>query len=341
MSVIRLKEVAAEAGVSVSTASSALRGLHIVKPETRERVETAARKLGYHKNSAAAVLSSLQTRDHRKAILIAWLSAKDAPSAVSRAGACSAAEKAGVRIDFCDVESPASLQSTLRILEARGCDGIVLGRGMSPVVNGVDWTGFSVVSTEESLFEKGIDVVCSSLFRSTIDILRQVKQAGYRRIGICLREHDFQHPDDETRLGAAMAFQACDLQASERVPLQRLSFSQPDSGPALVDWVKKNSPDVVVGFSDVDLWHLQSGGFSVPKDLAYVALHVSPSNRGMLAGYQENRSVYPQYAVQILLEKIRHGVRGLSGYAKQTLVLPPIFEGASCPALHPRSRITE
>jgi hypothetical protein len=176
-------------------------------------------------------------------------------------------------------------------------------------------------------------VVRSSLFRSTLDILRQVKKAGYGRIGVCLREHEPQHPDDEARLGAAVAFQTYDLKRAEHVPLKRILFGDPNPVGEIALWVERYQPDVVVGFSNVELHHLRAGGFSIPEDLSYVALHVNISDRGAMAGYQENLEVYPKYAVQILLEKIRHGIRGLSDHPQQTLVLPPLLEGASCPLL--------
>jgi hypothetical protein len=119
--------------------------------------------------------------------------------------------------------------------------------------------------------------------------------------------------------------------------MKRISFSHASPERLLIDWVRKHTPDVVLSFSGAELWYLQDDGFSVPDDLAYVALHVKLTERGLLAGYQENLEVYPKYAVQILLEKIRHGIRGLSNHPKQTLVLPPLFPGASCPHLQPRN----
>src|SRR5581483_10580897 len=55
----RLADVAAEAGVSLSTASRALHASELVKPATRRRVEAAARRLGYEPNRIAR---SLRTR---------------------------------------------------------------------------------------------------------------------------------------------------------------------------------------------------------------------------------------------------------------------------------------
>lgn len=55
---VTLKEVAEAAGVSPSTASAALRGMDIVKPQTRERVAETAERLQYRANLSARALRS-------------------------------------------------------------------------------------------------------------------------------------------------------------------------------------------------------------------------------------------------------------------------------------------
>jgi LacI family gluconate utilization system Gnt-I transcriptional repressor len=59
---IRLAEVARLAGVSVMTASRALRTPGLVAPETRARIEEAAEALGYVPNLVAGALASARTR---------------------------------------------------------------------------------------------------------------------------------------------------------------------------------------------------------------------------------------------------------------------------------------
>ena len=72
---VSIKDVAREAGVSVTTVSHALNGKGRLNPETRERVREVARKLGYSPNPAArslvsgrtgliAVMASLPTEPH-------------------------------------------------------------------------------------------------------------------------------------------------------------------------------------------------------------------------------------------------------------------------------------
>ena len=58
---IKLKDVAAAAGVSVITASRALRTPDIVSEKVRLRVEEAVNALGYTPNQAARALASATT----------------------------------------------------------------------------------------------------------------------------------------------------------------------------------------------------------------------------------------------------------------------------------------
>ena len=52
-----ISEVAAEAGVAISTASKALNGTRAISPETVKRIDEAARRLGYRPNRAAQLLA--------------------------------------------------------------------------------------------------------------------------------------------------------------------------------------------------------------------------------------------------------------------------------------------
>ncbi|MCZ0962540.1 LacI family DNA-binding transcriptional regulator [Paracoccus benzoatiresistens] len=56
MAAVTIKDVAAEAGVSIATVSNAFSGRKFVSPEVVRRVEEAARTLGYQKNIAASQL---------------------------------------------------------------------------------------------------------------------------------------------------------------------------------------------------------------------------------------------------------------------------------------------
>lgn len=57
MSKVKISEVAAEAGVAISTASKALNGTGAISPDTVKRIEAAAERLGYKPNRAAQFLA--------------------------------------------------------------------------------------------------------------------------------------------------------------------------------------------------------------------------------------------------------------------------------------------
>ncbi len=54
---VKLCEVAAQAGISLGTASTALNGRASVKASTRRQVERVAAELGYRKDASAVVLT--------------------------------------------------------------------------------------------------------------------------------------------------------------------------------------------------------------------------------------------------------------------------------------------
>ena len=59
---VRLKDIAARAGVSIMTVSKALRDERDVSPTTRERIQKLARQMGYVPDSAAQGLRAISAR---------------------------------------------------------------------------------------------------------------------------------------------------------------------------------------------------------------------------------------------------------------------------------------
>jgi len=340
MSSIRLKDVAAEAGVSLATASLALRGVSSVKESTRAKVVATAQKLGYRPDAAAAILASRRERTSHRTVSMAWLTAHspewkqrfplETDSAVL---AAAEADRLGLRFEHCNAERKADVVPIIHELDARGCNGIVLDFRIFLDVPPALWNRFAVVSTMEDQLREGVDVVCSNPFRSTIGLLRRIRQAGYKRIGICLRDHTPFIFADEMRHGAASTFQTYDLSRTERIPLLRIPVESSDTGGRLAAWVEKNRPDVVMGSSEYEMTLLEKQGFRISDDFAYAALHVEKRNLGSLAGRQYNPEVVSAYAVQMLMEKMRSGLCGLSAHPREVGVVPPILAGTSCPGL--------
>lgn len=338
MAHIRLKEVAAEAGVSISTAAAALRGESIVAPPTRKRVEKAAKKLRYRKNSAAAALSSLENRKSQKAVSVVWLTAipdiEKAPHQQVRTSirwARETAEELGLLFEDRNISSRAEGRRILKELENRGVDGIIWSRCQIAPFPKLPKNRFCVVSTDQTSLQEGFDVVRRNYFRCTLNLLIRIQKMGYRRIGICLREHTPIHPDDEARYGASETFRKLYVHQKDRIPILRLAYGKPREAEILNTWRKKYHPEVIVSSNREEMNLLERSGLKIPKDLSYVAFHVRKKEQGLLAGLQINAELIPVYAVRALVEKIQHGKRAGSTAPRETVISPPYLPGSSCP----------
>jgi LacI family transcriptional regulator, galactose operon repressor len=118
-----LAQVAAAAGVSLSTASRALRPDSSVQESTRRRVRAAARRLGYEPNRLAR---SLRTRASSFAgVIVPDIGVGFYARAVK--GAQDALERAGYEVILMNTERQASREAAaLRTLLAHRVDGVLL-----------------------------------------------------------------------------------------------------------------------------------------------------------------------------------------------------------------------
>lgn len=336
MASITIKEVASAAGVSFSTAAAALRGDGWVKASTRERVRLAAEQLGYTRSTYAAMLSSTATAQERRINpAVGWLTAFDQPgeTVASMAGRLRQARAEAVRRGWffhqADVKSEAELVRVAREWRAIGVDAVVLGftRPLNrPML--FPWEEFVTISTETIRLEEGFDVVRPAHFRSVLELLREMRGRGYRRIGIWLREHKERVIDDDVRLGACTAFQSHDQKASERIPMLRTDFAA--SLDPLERWLRRHRPEAVMASLGSDIRLIEQAGLQVPRDLGFAALHVGNAAT-RITGVMERSLLAPDAAFEFLEQKLRSGVRGLSSAPKEVIYHTPIVEGRTLP----------
>ena len=125
-----IRDVAADAGVSIGTASKALNGQGRLRPETRERVAEAARRLGFAPNPLAQALLAgrtytvgmITTDSFGRFSIPVMLGAEDALGA------------GRISVFMCDTrDDPERERRYLEMLSGRRVDGlIVTGRRIEP-----------------------------------------------------------------------------------------------------------------------------------------------------------------------------------------------------------------
>src|ERR1700761_4999017 len=125
-----IRDVAADAGVSIGTASKALNGQGRLRPETRERVAEAARRLGFAPNPLAQALLAgrtytvgmITTESFGRFSIPVLLGAEAAPGGGQ------------ISVFMCDPgDDPERERRYVEMLPARRVDGlIVTGRRIEP-----------------------------------------------------------------------------------------------------------------------------------------------------------------------------------------------------------------
>jgi DNA-binding LacI/PurR family transcriptional regulator len=338
-----VKDVAIKARVSMSTAAAAIRGDASVKPVTAEKVLKVAEQMGYRRNSAAAAMASMNVRNRQKMAKIviltgyeeAFLEMRENNSALLAVKhAADEAMRLGIRCESVNIGQPENLKKTLQRLEKEGSDGIILGTCRFPLPDLPEWKRFSLISTQESPDREHIDVVRVSQFRTTLKLLEHLQETGFRRIGFFHRHHPVLNIDDKERLGAFTVFDHDSVATKNRIPPIEVAFGARAFEPRVIEWYKIYHPDVIVGFSIQDSGILLKAGIKIPEEVRWVCLHVEEYNRGTAAGLQFNNELAPEYAVRLLMEKIRHGIRGFQVHPAETLIRPALLAGESCPELN-------
>ena len=135
---VTISEVAALAGVSIGTASKALNGRGLLRPETRLRVQQAAEQLGFVANAAARSLLSGRTYTVGNTTTDS-IGRFSTPLMIGAEDALGAGQ---VSVFLCDVRAdPIRAQYYLRTLLSRNVDGIIVtGRrthARTPIATGL------------------------------------------------------------------------------------------------------------------------------------------------------------------------------------------------------------
>jgi len=194
-----LRAVAAHAGVSLATASLALKGSPKVLPATRARVEASAQALGYraHPYISAQLAAVRQGRTAEVQATLAylfaqledvnsWEAAMDQPYGPARKfrAAQTTARKAGYQLEPFLLNQRGRSPSRLhQILESRGVRGLLVDfPAMVPIGIDFDFNRFNCVAFAEQT-EFAPHVYSPNDFQDCMLLFCELWLRGYRRIG--------------------------------------------------------------------------------------------------------------------------------------------------------------
>lgn len=342
----KLATIAARVGVSQMTVSRALNNKPGVKAETREKICQVAKEVGYRPNPRLATLmASLRSRRKKLSYeIMAFVTTfseefewKKNPLFLSYfEGAAERASTLGYQLEHFwvnDDKMPGRRLS--HILYSRSISGLIVAPLPvgTPTID-LDWSKFASVSFGHSLRSPAIHRIQNDQHKMMDIALTHIRQYGYRRIGFVIGT------DDDKRVEYAWRARYLldrDLYTKPRdvLPLfMAPNLWTPDMKallPTFKTWLQKHKPEVVLTINPaVASWIVQAG-FRVPRDFAFVSMDVTDSNRGKIAGIDQQSRFHSHAAVDVVVGQHHRNEIGLP-VKPQTILLSGIWtDGLTLP----------
>jgi LacI family transcriptional regulator len=325
---ITLKEVAQKAGVSIMTASRALRNQANVTPATRDKVEQAAQQLKYRPNPLVSALMSYRraSRVIRDTLTIAFISnfpRRDGWRTLKINqdffdGASQACMRHGYKLEeFWLRERDMTARRLSSILYSRNVNGLLIAP--LPVALGhmrLEWQKFSAVALGYSLAWPRLHRAVNHQFRSISMALRRLRKLGYARIGLALRSSIDERVEHHYRGGFLVDQQR--IPAKQRVPMH-VVLDREWNEDAFRKWFTRHQPEVVVSHHEEVLEWLARVNARVPDDTGFIHLNC-PETSGRLAGIYQNGPEVGAAAADSLVAMLQRNERGIPDLAHTILV---------------------
>jgi LacI family transcriptional regulator len=338
---ISLAALAQAAGVSVATASRALRNDPRQCLATRQRVQSLARRLGYRPHPmVTALMTQIRVQRRKKfagtlALLDPWPQQHGwGPKGMiplflegvhRRAGAL------GYGLDEIWLGRPGMTpERTENVLRTRGVLGLVIAPFPFDRVHHVlplDVRNFAVATMGYSLKTPDLHRACINHYASMALALDQMRRRGYRRIGFVITERLSYRANGMLTAGYLTWQQAEPIE--QRIPHLLLPDDAPEAEHREIfsRWLRQHRPDAVLDYYCPVFRWLKALGLRVPHDIGFATLgqdlgvsieraRGQPSPSGVDLDW---RGV-GEATVDLVVEQINRNERGAPTMPRLTLV---------------------
>jgi LacI family transcriptional regulator len=245
-----IKQIAAHAGVAVSTVSYALRNHPSIPPATCERIQAVATKLGYRPDPQISALMAHIGRGRpvrsSDRIALVWMQGRRALTRTEpffrgiREGAAARAQLRGYQIEeFWPDEDRLTGARLTAILRARSIAGVIF----SPSIEGVsadyelDWPHFACAVLGHARWPVELHRVAHDHYHAVCECLQRMTARGVVRPAIVLTEEINQRTDSAVK-AAFMTHHPSEAKA--RGLIYALDQRRPREFPA---WLRAHEPD--------------------------------------------------------------------------------------------------
>ena len=327
-----LRDVAARAGVHLTTAARAMKNDPRVRPETQALVRRVADELGYAPDPMLAALSTYRTATRSVVYhgTVAWLSnfsTRDGWRCESfdayRDGAREALARHGYRLEeFWLREAGMTPARAARILESRGVRGLLVCPSPAPEFTlAFPFDRFAAVAFGHTLVNPALHLVTTSHYQNMQICLRELHRLGYRRPGLVTWDEISKRVAEGWT--AAYRTPPHEGEWDETPPLLRIEpgpalFSDENRGRFLA-WFRRWRPDAVLVVDRHILDWLREAGVDVPGEAAYVSPSLQKSNTDH-AGVLEPSDEIGRTAGEFLVGMLNRGEYGVPRIPRRILL---------------------
>ena len=321
---ITLKQVAAEAGVHVSTAWRALKNDTYVEPAKRARIREIAERLGYVPDPMLTALSHYRRQQSTPAYrsTFAWVHSfstrhgwqEEENVRAYHDGAAQFASSMGYKLEeFWLTEPGLSAKRAREVLLARNIRGLLFApqpRARTEITLSME--AFAGVSIGYSLLTPRLHIAANHQHSSTLTCLRELCRLGHHRIGMVSAsdtlsrvEHNFETPyyllkDAQAKNRPIPLFTIEGLDEAGNVQPWRERF---------LAWFRRHRPTAIVStISEVKTW-LEEAGYTIPADVSIATL--SRIFDPQWTGLDQQEKEIGARAVELLISLFQTGERGV------------------------------
>ncbi len=328
---VLLSDVATAAGVSLATASMALRAQGTIALKTRDLVRRVAEEIGYRPNLAASMLARQRQGGILPSVPVAviGMGTKDRyafPATDFVKGFTGHATQRGFLVEEPEPAGYPNLSKLLRVLYYRGVRGITISHSIdTSELSAKDVKPFSFLFHGQPFYESRFHRVSTEVFEGTRFLWETIWNRGYRRIGAALYFHPQDIQDDFAREAAVVN---CQIRyGAPNLPIYK--------GPLhdhaeLVRWVREVKPDALIGFSGGQCYALRNAGYKIPEDIGFAALHI-PEDEKVVTGLYEDFDELGRITASQLDAMIRRNETGFPERPHELLVSPVFKDGVTLP----------
>ena len=338
-----LKDIAAQANLSIAAVSMALKNHPSLPAKTKDRVKKIAQELQYAPDPALSALAAHRNRlrVHNNFSIIGFISNWKRPSEWTRLssvqevmeGAKNRAIELGYTLQhFSTSEDAATPKRFSQVLKTRGIRGIIL----APFENyedelDLEWNAFSVVTIEKPERYPFFHHVLPNQYADYLLCWEKLRQRGYTRVGLVVRSDLSDRWSHQWE--AAHQYAQSQMEGTLDT-ISILNLDETDQTDTIRSWLLQYQPQAVISRCEGFFEAAEAEGIKVPDDLGYVSLNVSDDQPGVSGIYQHRRTMGAT-AVDVLNSLLQRNQRGpldvpigtqVDGSWRKGFSLPPISE---------------